>query len=565
MFDILIPLVIVLLCFKPLGNYIARVMSGEKVFLVSCLGWVERGIYTAAGVKPESEMRWLNYALKLVLFSAFGFVLLYVLLLCQGILPLNPQHYAGLTADTAFNAAVSFLTNTDWQSYSGEASLSYFSQMAGLTVQNFLSATVGIAVASALFRGLARKEMQTIGNFWADITRAILYILLPLSLAFAVVLAGLGVVQNIAPYITATGVEGGTQIIPGGPAASQAAIKLLGSNGGGFFNTNGAHPFENPTPLSNVLQLVAMLLIPVAMLYSFGVMIADRKQGWALLAAVMLLFLPIGALCVWEEHKPNPHFETMAVNQAYGNMEGKEQRFGATSSAFWAVTATATSNGATNSAHDSYMPLGGLAPLLLMQMGEVIFGGVGSGTYGLMLFVVVAVFIGGLMVGRTPEYLGKKIGPFEMKMASLGIILPCAFTLLGTAIAVLTEAGQAGAFNSGPQGFSEILYAATSAANNNGSAFAGLNAGTPFYNTLLGILMLLGRFMVIIPVLAIAGALAAKKQVPLCAGTLPTHTPLFVCLLAGVVLLLGVLSYAPALALGPVAEHMRLFHVSGSI
>jgi len=559
MAEIIVTLLVTLLCFKPLGKYMARVMNGEQVKLARAFGWLERGMYRAAHINPQAEMDWRGYALQLIVFSTGGFLLLYILLLLQGLLPLNPQSFAGLSPDTAFNVAASFVTNTNWQSYSGEAALSYFSQMVGLAVQHFLSAAVGIAAACALFRALGRRETKTIGNAYADLTRATLYILLPLSLVFACALAAQGVVQSLSPYVTATGLENGTQLIPQGPAASQVAIKMLGSNGGGFFNANAAHPFENPTPLTNVLQLISMLLIPAALIYTFGVMAGDRRQAWALLAAVLLLFAPLSALCIWQEHQPNPAFKELGLDQSAGNMEGKETRLGVDASAFWAAATTATANGSSNAAHDSFMPLAGLAPLLLMQMGEVVFGGVGSGAYGLLMFVLVAVFLGGLMVGRTPEYLGKKIGPFEMKMASLAIILPCALTLIGTAVCVLSSAGQAGITNPGAQGFSEILYANTSAAANNGSAFAGLNAATPFYNTVLGVVMILGRFLVMIPALAVAGALAAKKHVPHCAGTLPTHTPLFVTLLAGVVLLLGVLSYAPALALGPVAEHLRLY------
>jgi K+-transporting ATPase ATPase A chain len=481
-------------------------------------------------------------------------------------LPLNPQHFAGLSADTAFNAAVSFVTNTNWQSYSGETALSNFSQMVGCGVQNFLSAATGMAVAVALFRAIGRRQAQTIGNAWADITRSILYILLPVSLVFALFLVSQGVPQtfhSFAEYSPLEKVASAPDAAPTialGPVASQVAIKMLGSNGGGFFNANSAHPLENPTPLSNLMQIVSILLIPAAFAYMFGVMVADRRQGWMLLAAMTLIFIPLMALCVVQEKAGNPRFDARIIDTQAGNMEGKEMRFGAASSALWAASTAATSNGSVNSMHDSFMPLGGLVPLLLIQFGEVIFGGVGSGAYGMMMFVLLTVFIGGLMVGRTPEYLGKKLGPLEIKMASLVILIPAFLVLIGSAIAVTFEAGRAGILNSGAQGFSEILYAFTSAANNNGSAFAGLSVNTPFYNILLGICMIVGRYWVIIPVLAIAGSLAAKNITPTSAGTLPTHTPLFISMLVGVVVLLGVLTYVPALALGPIAEHLHLVH-----
>ena len=550
-------------CVVPLGGFMARVFQGERTFLSPVLGWLERLTYAACGVDPDKDMDWKAYAAAVLAFSAVCFVVLYVLLVLQSVLPLNPQHLPGLSPDLAFNTAASFVTNTNWQSYGGETTLSYFSQMAGLTVQNFVTPAVGLAVMVALIRGLVRRESKGVGNFWTDMVRAVLYILLPLSLVFAVILGAQGVVQTFGPYITAHGLQG-DQTIALGPVASQEAIKMLGTNGGGFFNVNSAHPFENPTPLTNFLELLAILLIPAASCYTFGVMAGDKRQGWAIFAAMTVIFVPLMLFCVFAEQSGNPHLAALHIDQiashlqSGGNMEGKETRFGIVNSALWASATTAASNGSVNAMHDSFTPLGGLVPLLLIKFGEVIYGGVGSGLYGMLILVVIAVFISGLMVGRTPEYLGKKIQAFEIKMASIGMLVPGILVLIGTAIAVMTKDGQAGIFNPGAQGFSEVLYAVTSASNNNGSAFAGLGANSPFYNTLLGVCMLFGRFFIIVPVLAMAGSLAAKKPVPESAGTLPTHTALFVAVLVGVVILIGVLNYAPTLALGPVVEHFNM-------
>ncbi len=547
----------------PLGLYMARVLSGQSTFLSPALGGLESGCYALLGREANRDMTWRQYTTAVLVFSFGGFALLYLLLLFQGGLPLNPQDFKGLSPDLAFNTAVSFVTNTNWQSYAGETTMSYASQMIGLTVQNFLSAAVGIAVMAALIRGLSRKEAAGIGNFWQDLVRAVLYILLPLALLWAVLLGSQGVIQTLTAYATVHGPEG-AQTLALGPVASQEAIKMLGTNGGGFFNVNSAHPFENPTPLSNFLEVLAILLLPAACCFTFGKMIGDRKQGVAVLAAMTLVFVPLTLGCVAAEQGGNPHLaglhvdQTASASQAGGNMEGKETRFGIVNSGLWASATTAASNGSVNAMHDSFTPLGGLVPMILMKFGEVIYGGVGSGLYGMLIFVIVTVFIAGLMVGRTPEYLGKKIQSFEIKMACVAILAPCACVLIGTAIAVIAKDGLAGIFNPGAQGFSEVLYAFTSAANNNGSAFAGLSANTPFYNTALGVCMLVGRFFVIIPVLAIAGSLAAKKAVPASAGTLPTHTPLFVAVLIGVIVLVGVLTYAPSLALGPVIEHLNL-------
>ncbi|MDX1975707.1 MAG: potassium-transporting ATPase subunit KdpA [Rickettsiales bacterium] len=555
---IIICLAITLLCIKPLGTYIARVLSGERVWLTLIIGRVERGIYRLAGIDPNVEMGWCGYAFSILLVSAFSFVLLFAILVFQHLLPLNPQALPAVSADLAFNIAVSFITNSNWQSYGCETTLSYFSQLVGLTVQNFISASVGIAVAIALFRGIARKQMQTIGNAYADITRAILYVLLPLSLLFALVLVSQGVIQNLQSYTGYTTLEGANMSMAQGPAASQVAIKMLGTNGGGFFNANSSHPFENPTPLTNLLQLVSILLLPASLIYTFGVMAGDRRQGWILLAAMTVMFIPLVLLAMYTEEQPNPKFDSLIV-QPHGSMEGKEQRIGVSASVFWAIATTATSNGSVNAMHDSFNPLTSLFPLVLMQFGEVIFGGIGSGAYGMIIYVLFTVFIGGLMVGRTPEYLGKKLGPYEIKMASLVLIIPAICVLLGSALAVLTEAGRSATLNVGSQGFSEILYAFSSASNNNGSALAGLSANSPFYNIALGICMFVGRYWLIIFVLALAGSLAKKNTVPFNQGTLPTHTPLFLVMLVGAIILLDVLTYLPALALGPIAEHLHVF------
>lgn len=559
--------VVLVACVPLLGGYMAKVYQGERNMLTPELGWLERLIYKISGIKPEEEMTWKVYAFNVIMFSFLSFVLLYAILRLQTVLLLNPADMSEMTPHLAFNTAVSFVTNTNWQSYGGESALSYFSQMIGLTLQNFVSAAVGMAVAIAFIRGLIRKNATTIGNFWTDLIRGTLYILLPLSLLFAVAFVSQGVVQTLNPYIQAELLEPlkdadgntvTTQTIAVGPAASQIAIKQLGTNGGGFFNANSAHPFENPTPFSNFLQMLAIVLIPAAFCYTFGKMVNDTKQGWAVFAAMTIIFVPLLFICALQESAGNPLFTQWGIEQSAGNMEGKEVRFGVVNSTLWAGVTTAASNGSVNSMHASYTPLGGLVPLLLMQFGEVIYGGAGSGLYGMLVFVLLTVFIAGLMVGRTPEYLGKKIQGFEIKMASIAILVPSFFVLGGTAIAVLTEAGKAGILNPGPQGFTEVLYAFTSASNNNGSAFAGLTANAPFYNTALGLAMFFGRFWVLLPVLAIAGSLASKNTVPPSAGTLPTHTPLFVAFLVGVVVMVGVLTYVPSLALGPVAEQYNL-------
>ncbi|WP_240008417.1 potassium-transporting ATPase subunit KdpA [Pseudaquidulcibacter saccharophilus] len=548
----------------PIGNYMANVFSGKNTVLSPIFKPIEKSIYNLLSINPEKGMNWREYAITLLAFSFAGFVLLYLILLFQGLLPFNPQKFAGLSPHLAFNTAVSFITNTNWQSYGGESTLSYFSQMAGLCTQNFVSAAVGLSVLIALIRGLRGVETSDIGNFWADVTRANLYILLPLSLIVAILLGLSGVIQNFQNYLEITTLEGAKQTIAMGPVASQEAIKMLGTNGGGFFNVNSAHPFENPTPISNFIEVVSILLIPVALCQTYGVMVNDKKQGLAIIAAMVLIFAPLLIFCVTQEQAGNHVLTTLNIDQsvnslqAGGNMEGKETRFGIVNSALWASATTAASNGSVNAMHDSFTPLGGLVPMVLMMFGEVVFGGVGSGLYGMLHFVIMTVFIAGLMVGRTPEYLGKKIQSYEMKMASLAVLVPSLFVLIGVSIALMTKAGQAGIFNNGAQGFSEVLYAFTSAANNNGSAFAGLGANSPFYNTLLGVCMLAGRYWIIIPTLALAGSLAGKKHIPISAGTLPTHTPLFVGILIGVIILVGVLTYAPSLALGPVVEHLHM-------
>ncbi|HEY1012956.1 MAG TPA: potassium-transporting ATPase subunit KdpA [Herpetosiphonaceae bacterium] len=557
---------------KPLGWYMARVFQGQPVGLDRALGPAERLLYRLMGVKAGDEMGWKPYAIAVLVFNLVGLLAVYAVQRFQAALPLNPAGLGAVTPDSSFNTAISFASNTNWQGYGGETTMSYLTQMLALTVQNFVSAATGMAVLVALIRGLARRSASTIGNFWVDLTRSTLYILLPLALIFALALVSQGVVQTIDPYQSATLVqqasaEGGAaaqQAIAVGPAASQVAIKQLGTNGGGFFNVNSAHPLENPTPLSNFLELLAIVLIPAALCYTFGAMVGDTRQGWALLAAMTILLVAFTALAVGAEQAGNPLYARLGVDdrasalQAGGNMEGKETRFGVVNSALWSTVTTAASNGSVNAMHDSFTPLGGLAPMVLMQLGEVVFGGVGSGLYGMLVFAIIAVFMAGLMVGRTPEYLGKKIEAFEMKMASLIILIPCATVLLATAIAVSSGAGTATVANPGAHGFSEVLYAATSAGNNNGSAFAGLGANTPFYNVLLGFAMLISRYWLIVPTLAIAGALAGKKLVPAGPGTLPTHTPLFVGLLTGVVLIVGALTFIPALALGPIVEHLMM-------
>jgi K+-transporting ATPase ATPase A chain len=586
-------LAVLVLCAKPLGSYIADVMEGRPNFALRLGGRLEALIYRICGIEPGREMAWSEYAIALLLFNVLGGLLIYGLLRLQAFLPLNPQKLPAVGADTAFNTAVSFITNTNWQSYSGESTLGYLAQMAGLAVQNFLSAATGIAVAIALIRGFARHGVKTIGNFWVDVTRCTIYLLLPLSLILATVLASQGVVQNFAAYKDAATIETltyqnpktdaaghpvtdaagnpvtetattQTQTLPMGPVASQEAIKQLGTNGGGFFNANSAHPYENPTPLTGILETIAMFLIAFALTYTFGKMVGDVRQGWVVLITMLILFVPLVLLAFHVEQHGNPLIAREGVDQiasavqAGGNMEGKETRFGIAASALWAAVATGTSTGAVNSAHDSLMPLGGLVPMFLMQLGEIAPGGVGTGIYSILMFAVLGVFIAGLMIGRTPEYLGKKIETLEMKLASVFILTTPFVVLIGTAVAVLTDAGKAGIGNPGAHGFSEILYAFTSAGNNNGSAFGGLTASSVFYNVSLGLAMFIGRYWPIMAALAIAGSLAQKKRVPVTEGTMPTHGPLFVALLIGSVLLIGVLTYVPALALGPIVEHFML-------
>jgi potassium-transporting ATPase potassium-binding subunit len=564
----------VLLLARPLGRYMARVYEGTSCGLDRVLGPIERLAYRISGVTASSEMSWQQYAVAVLVFSLAGFLFLYGLLRLQSLFPLNPEHMAAVPPDLSFNTAVSFVTNTNWQAYGGESTLSYLTQMFGLAVQNFVSAASGMAVLVALIRGFARRETRTVGNFWVDLTRTTLYILLPLSLILAVALVSQGVVQTLRPYQKVALLEpvrdandhvvATEQTIATGPAASQVAIKQLGTNGGGFFNANSAHPLENATPLSNFLEMLAILLIPAALCYTFGHMVGDIRQGRAVLTAMVILFLSLLALCYLSERHGTPQLAAAGADiapsaaQSGGNMEGKEVRFGIVNSALWATATTGTSCGAVNSMHDSYTPLGGMVPMWLIQLGEVVFGGVGSGLYGMLIFAIVAVFIAGLMVGRTPEYLGKKIEIFEMKMASVVVLIPVLVTLIGAALGVATAAGRAGAFNPGPHGFSEILYGFSSTANNNGSAFAGLSCNTSFYNTAMGLAMLMGRFLFKIPVLAIAGSLAAKKAIPASAGTLATHDSLFVGLLTAVVLIVGALSFIPALALGPIVEHLMM-------
>jgi len=545
---------VLLLFVKPLGAYMADVYEGKYRFLAP----LENLVYRAAGVQAEEEMDWKRYLWGTLWFNALGFLLVYLLQRLQHLLPLNPQKFGAVSADSSFNTAVSFASNTNWQGYGGESTMSYLTQMLGLSVQNFFSAATGMAVLIALTRGFARKQTRGIGNVWADLTRGTLYILLPLSLLLAGVLVTQGVVQTFEPYKTVDLVQQPLeQTLPLGPAASQIAIKQLGSNGGGFFNANSAHPYENPTPLSNFLEMLAILLIPAALCITFGRMVGDIRQGWAVLAAMTIVLVALLAVAVAAEQSGNPVFSQLNLTTTE-NMEGKEVRFGIANSAIWATTTTAASNGSVNAMHDSFTPLGGLVPMWLMQLGEVIFGGVGSGLYGMIMLIFVAVFVAGLMIGRTPEYLGKKVEAFEVKMASVAILLPPLIVLVGTAIAVLIEPGKAGVANPGAHGFSEILYAFSSAGNNNGSAFGGLSANTPFYNSALGIAMLLSRYWLIIPVLAVAGSFAAKKTVPAGPGTLPTHTPLFVALIIGTVALVGALTFVPALALGPVVEHFQM-------
>jgi K+-transporting ATPase ATPase A chain len=590
-FQIALYMVVLLLAAKPLGSFMAHVYEGERTFLSPVLVPVERLIYRLCGVRPDDEMTWKTYTLAFLLFSALSVVVVFAIQRLQWLLPFNPAGMGAPTADLSWNTAVSFATNTNWQSYGGETTLSYFSQMVALTVQNFVSAAAGMAVLMAFIRAFARHSSQTLGNFWIDLTRGTLYILMPLSIILALLLVSQGVVQTLNPYQTATLVQPTTyqmpkldasgnavkdasgnpvmatvplteQTIAVGPAASQIAIKQLGTNGGGFFNVNSAHPFENPTPLSNLLESLSILVISGALCYTFGKMVGDTRQGWAILAAMTIVLVVMTAVAYGAEASGNPRLAALGADQTAsdtapgGNMEGKEVRFGVANSALWATATTGASNGSVNSMHDSFTPIGGLVPLVMMHLGESIFGGVGSGLYGMLIFVIVAVFVAGLMVGRTPEYLGKKIEAYEMKMSSILILIMPIIVLFFTALAVVTDAGKAPVFNPGPHGFSEILYTYTSTGNNNGSAFAGIGTNTPYYNITGGLAMLLSRFWLAVPTLALAGALVRKKKVPASAGTLPTHTPLFIGWLIGVVLLVGALNFIPALALGPIVEHL---------
>jgi K+-transporting ATPase ATPase A chain len=545
---------------RPLGGYMTAVFEGRVGFLRP----VERGIYALCGVDEREEQHWLTYGIGMLLTQIVGFLMLYGLQRVQYYLPLNPQGQTGISPDSSFNTAVSFLTNTNWQSYTPESTMGYLAQMAGLTVQNFVSAAVGIVLSVALIRGFARRSAKSIGNFWVDTTRCILYILLPLSIVGALVLVWQGVPQNLGAYTEATTLEGAKQVIAQGPVASQEIIKELGTNGGGFFNANSAHPFENPNPVTNLIEMVAIFAIGVGLTNVFGRMVGDERQGWAILAAMGFLYIAGVAVCYWAESHGNPAITALGVDsvasplQAGGNMEGKEVRFGIANSALWATITTDTSCGAVNSMHDSYLPLGGMVPLINMLLGEVIVGGVGSGLYGMLLFAIVALFVAGLMVGRTPEYLGKKLESKEVKMTMLAILCLPLSILVFTAIAVVVEPGLAGMSNAGPHGFSEVLYAYAEGTGNNGSAFAGLSANTPFYNTTIGLAILVGRFFVIIPMLAIAGSLAAKNISPPSAGTFPTHGGLFVGLLIGVIVIVGGLTYFPAVALGPVVEQLAM-------
>jgi K+-transporting ATPase ATPase A chain len=586
--------VVLLLLAKPLGAYMAAVYEGRATRVQRIGGPLERLIYRGAGIDPNEDMHWTRYALALLWFNLLGGLVVYALQRLQQWLPLNPQAFGPVSPDSSFNTAVSFITNTNWQGYGGESTMSYLTQMLGLAVQNFLSAATGMAVLVALVRGFVRKEAKAIGSFWVDLVRTTVYILIPLCVVLSLVLVSQGMPQTFDKYATVTltqpvtydnpktGPDGQPlkddkgnpvtekatateQTIPLGPVASQIAMKQLGTNGGGYYNVNSAHPLENPTPLSNFLEMLAILLIPAALCYTFGRMVGDTRQGWALLAAMTIVFVALLVADYSLEAQGNPVLAKLGADQVAsatnigGNMEGKDVRFGVANSTLWAVATTSASNGSVNSMHDSFLPLAGMIPMWLLQLGEVIFGGVGSGLYGMIMFAVVAVFIAGLMIGRTPEYLGKKIGAFEIKMASIAILLPPLFVLCGTAVAVMLDAGKAGVSNPAEHGFSEILYAFSSASNNNGSAFAGISANTPFYNTALGICMWFARYWLIVAVLALAGALAAGKRVPVSSGTLPTHTPLFVFVLIGVVITVGALTFVPALALGPVVEHFLLF------
>jgi potassium-transporting ATPase potassium-binding subunit len=556
--QILIYFAIIVACTPLLGGYMARVFAGERTLLSPVLIPVERAIYGACGIDPGKDQHWTRYALTMLATNAIGWVILYAILRLQQLLPWNPQGMSPMAPDLAFNTAVSFVTNTNWQAYGGETTLTYFSQMAGLTVQNFVSAATGMAVAVAVIRGFAGRSARAIGNFYADLVRSVLYVLLPLSIIGAFVLVWQGTPQNLEPYVAATTIEGGEQVLAQGPAASQIAIKQLGTNGGGFFNVNSAHPYENPTPTSNLLEMVYILLIPAAFCYTFGKMVRDDRQGWAIFAAMAVLYVAGLAAVYAAERVGNPLLAEAPIDASQGSMEGKEVRFGVVNSALWATSTTAASNGSVNAMHDSFTPLGGLVLLLNMQLGEIVWGGVGAGLYGMLLFVVLTVFMAGLMVGRTPEYLGKKIEAKEVKLAVLALLsMPVGILIFGGLAAVLPTA-VASVQDPGPHGLSEILYAYSSATGNNGSAFAGFNANTPFHNTLQGLAMLLGRYAFIVPMLAVAGSLGAKKTVAASSGTLPTYGPLFVILLVAVILIVGGLTYFPALALGPIAEQLAM-------
>ena len=586
-------LAVLLVLAYPLGRYLALVGEGGAMRGLGWLHRIEQLFYRMAGTSADAAMGWKRYAVALLVFNTVGALFVYAVQRLQAWLPLNPQGLPNVGPDSSFNTAVSFVANTNWQGYGGESTMSYLTQMLALTVQNFLSAATGMAVVYALIRGFSSRSGKSIGNFWVDVTRSTLYVLLPLSVIFAVFLMGQGVIQNFSAYEDVTlldpvtysqpknGPDGQpqkdasgtpvmetltakTQTLAMGPVASQEAIKMLGTNGGGFFNANSAHPYENPTPLSNFAQMLAIFLIPAGLCFAFGRMVGDIRQGWAVLGAMTIIFAVMTVVVMTAEQQAHPALQALGVDQGMsalqsgGNMEGKETRFGISASALFAAVTTAASCGAVNAMHDSFMPLGGMAPMVLMQFGEVVFGGVGSGLYGMLVFAILAVFIAGLMIGRTPEYLGKKIQSFDMKMASITILVTPVLVLAGTAIAVMAEPGRAGIANPGAHGYSEVLYAFTSAANNNGSAFAGLSANTPFYNVMLAIAMWFGRFAMIVPILAIAGSLAGKNRLEANAGTMPTHGPMFIALLVGVVVLVGVLNYVPALALGPIVEHLQL-------
>ena len=562
--QIVIFALVVTACVKPLGLYMANVFDGKRTFLSPVLGPIERVVYAICGVRENEEQHWTIYTIAMLIFSLFSFLVVYALQRLQVVLPFNPHGMGAVSANSSFNTAVSFSTNTNWQGYGGETTMSYLTQMAGLTVQNFVSAAAGIALAIAFIRAFARKSANTVGNFWVDLTRCTLYVLLPLSIVVALVMIWQGLPQNLGDYTTATTLEGAKQTIAQGPVASQLAIKQLGTNGGGFFNANSAHPFENPNAITNLLEMWAILVISAALTYTFGKMVGNTRQGWAIFAVMGVLWLGTQSLCYWAESQPSPALATMHVDQspgagqAGGNMEGKEVRFGIANSTIWANATTEASNGSVNSMHDSYTPLGGLVPIVNIQLGEIIFGGVGSGLYGMLLFVIVGMFVAGLMVGRTPEYLGKKLEAKEVKMAMLAILVSPLSILGFTALACALPAGLTTLNNAGPHGFSEILYAYTSGTGNNGSAFAGLGANTPFYNTTIGLAMLIGRFLWIVPMMAAAGSLAEKRVVPASAGTFPTTGALFVGLIVGVILIVGELTYFPVLALGPIVEHFAM-------